>query len=353
MSFFSIIVPIYKIPDDYLRNCLDSIINQTFKDYELILVDDESPDNCGKICDEYRHMYDNIQVLHQKNQGVSVARNNGMLMAKGEWIVFVDGDDWLENNYLETFYNMIKDTEADIYISSCFINYANAQVINPFFCEEELVFEEENKDRAILQFLCKNIYNDNLGTADVGAPWAKVYRRKFLIENDLVFNPELLRMQDNIFNLYAFQYANKIFYKNIPIYHYRKSEFSGFSRFNPHIIKYYEKVFDIIQNFNVVFEKSAIFNDALNIKIINSFYVYLKLYYFHKDNYKRNSVIKKEIYDKLSEKIYHDALNNYKAFHLDNKEKIFARYLKKRNVLGLRLLMKGKDLFYKLSKRNI
>lgn len=353
MSFFSVIVPIYKIPDEYLKKCIDSILNQSFTNFEVILIDDESPDNCGQICDEYSKKHKNIKVIHQRNQGVSVARNNGVKHSSGEWIVFVDADDWIEENYLECFYKMINKEEADIYISSCFINYPKSEVINPFFKEDELVFKGINKDRAILQFLCNKIYKDNAGTADVGAPWAKIYSRKFLLDKNLIFNPELLRMQDNIFNLYAFEYAEKIFYKNEPLYHYRKSEFSGFNRYNPNIIKYYEKVFVIIQNFIYEFNKSNTFEEALKIKIINSFYVYLKLYYYHSDNKEDLSIINKKIKRKLNEKMYKNALESPNYNYMDGKEKIFSKCLKMNFTMGLRILMKGKELFYLMLRRNI
>lgn len=353
MSFFSVIVPIYKIPDEYLKKCIDSILNQSFKDYEIILVDDESPDNCGQICDEYSKRFKNIKVIHQSNQGVSVARNNGVKNSNGKWIIFVDGDDWVEENYLESFYQMINDEEADIYISSCFVNYPNSQVVNSFFKDDELVFSDINKDRAILQFLCNKIYEDNLGTADVGAPWAKAYSRKFLFDKKLLFNPELLRMQDNIFNLYAFQYAKKIVYKNKPLYHYRKSKFSGFNRYNPNIIKYYEKVFTIIQNFIEEFNKDKIFQEALKIKIINSFYVYLKLYYYHCDNKESFYEVNKKIKCKLKEKMYKNALESFNYNYMNNKEKIFSQCLKMNFTIGLIILLKGKELFYLMLRRNI
>ena len=353
MSFFSVIVPMYKIPDEYLKKCIDSILNQSFKDYEIILVDDESPDNCGEICDEYSKRYENIKVIHQSNQGVSVARNNGIRNSSGEWILFVDGDDWVEEDYLECFYRMINEQEADIYISSCFVNYPNSEVVNPFFKDNELVFTHINKDRAILQFLCNKIYKDDLGTADVGAPWAKAYSRKFLLDKNLLFRPELLRMQDNIFNLYAFEYAKKIVYKNKPLYHYRKSKFSGFNRYNPNITNYYEKVFTIIKKFIEEFNKDEIFEEALKIKIINSFYVYLKVYYYHSDNKESLNKVNKKIKCKLMDKMYKDALENFNYNYMDSKEKLFSLCLKLNFTIGLMILLKGKDLFYFMLRRNI
>ena len=103
----SVIVPVYKV-EPYLRKCVDSVLNQKFKDFELILVDDGSPDNCGKICDEYASVDDRVKVIHQQNGGLSAARNSGidyvMEHSESEYITFIDSDDWVVNTYLERLY---------------------------------------------------------------------------------------------------------------------------------------------------------------------------------------------------------------------------------------------------------
>lgn len=102
----SVIVPVYKV-EQYLSRCVDSLLSQTFRDFELILVDDGSPDNCGAICDDYAQKYDFITVIHKKNGGLSDARNYGIDIARGEYLSFVDADDWVAPEFLETLYNAI------------------------------------------------------------------------------------------------------------------------------------------------------------------------------------------------------------------------------------------------------
>lgn len=109
----SIIVPVYKV-EKYLCKCIDSILAQTLKQFELILIDDGSPDNSPKICDEYEKKDTRIKVIHQKNAGVSAARNAGLDIAKGEYIGFVDSDDWIEPNTYEIAYNTALEKNADI-----------------------------------------------------------------------------------------------------------------------------------------------------------------------------------------------------------------------------------------------
>ena len=98
MRTISVIVPVYKV-EPYINHCVDSILAQTYRDFELILVDDGSPDNCGKICDEYAKKDSRVKVIHKVNGGVSSARNMGLDNAKGEWITFIDADDYVVNTY--------------------------------------------------------------------------------------------------------------------------------------------------------------------------------------------------------------------------------------------------------------
>ena len=108
MATVSIVVPVYKV-EKYLKRCVDSILAQTFTDYELILVDDGSPDNCPEICDELAEKHSQIYVIHQKNGGLSAARNSGIEWAlknsESEWITFIDSDDWIHPQYLESMLN--------------------------------------------------------------------------------------------------------------------------------------------------------------------------------------------------------------------------------------------------------
>ncbi len=111
MPQISIIIPVYNV-EKYLHRCVDSILAQTFTDFELILVDDGSPDNCGAICDCYMKQDSRVKVIHQKNQGQAAARNHGIAYASGRWIHFVDSDDFIHPQMLETLYRMVQETHA-------------------------------------------------------------------------------------------------------------------------------------------------------------------------------------------------------------------------------------------------
>lgn len=122
MPELSIIVPVYKV-EKYLPRCIDSILAQTFGDFELILIDDGSPDGCGRICDEYARKDKRIVVIHQKNMGVSAARNAGLDIAHGRYIGFVDSDDWIEPQMYEVMMDAIRENGADMAV--CGVRYAD------------------------------------------------------------------------------------------------------------------------------------------------------------------------------------------------------------------------------------
>lgn len=111
-DFISIIIPIYNV-EKYLSQCIDSVLNQTYKNLEIILVDDGSPDHCGEICDEYVKKDNRIKVIHKKNAGLGEARNTGLQAATGEYIYFIDSDDWIESDMLQTLLREMKNENAD------------------------------------------------------------------------------------------------------------------------------------------------------------------------------------------------------------------------------------------------
>ena len=112
-DLITIVVPVYKV-EQYLDKCVNSIINQTYKNLEIILVDDGSPDNCGKMCDEYAKNDNRIVVIHKENGGLSDARNAGIEIAKGKYISFIDSDDYVTEDYVEFLYALISNNNVEV-----------------------------------------------------------------------------------------------------------------------------------------------------------------------------------------------------------------------------------------------
>ena len=159
----SIIIPIYKVEKD-LKRCIESVLNQTYQNIEIILVDDGSPDNCPKICEDYKIKDSRIKVIHKKNGGLSDARNAGIEIAQGEYITFIDSDDYVTEDYVEYLYKLIVKYKADISICSHDAVYINDIKRFRTDCNEAIM----NSEIA----LKKMLYHQNY---DVSA-WAKMYK---------------------------------------------------------------------------------------------------------------------------------------------------------------------------------
>ena len=200
----TVVVPVYKV-EKYLKKCIDSIIKQTYKNLDIILVDDGSPDKCGKICDNYSKKDSRITVIHKENGGLSDARNVGIKKAKGDYITFIDSDDYIDNNYVETLYKYIKIDNADLCIGSHRVIYPNGTIIdkstNKFFSSNsELILE-------------KILYDDGV---DLSA-WGKLYKTRLF--RDIEF-PVGRLFEDAATTYKLVDKANKIYVCSIPLYNY-------------------------------------------------------------------------------------------------------------------------------------
>ena len=151
----SFVVPIFNV-EKYLHKCIDSIINQTYKNIEIILVDDGSPDNSGKICDEYAKNDSRIKVLHKQNEGVSAARNDGIIIASGEYITFIDSDDFISVDYCEKLLNTMIENNAQIIISKMYSFRENEEIKVE---EKEFIAETFTSEQTILNLFVKRYYN--------------------------------------------------------------------------------------------------------------------------------------------------------------------------------------------------
>lgn len=232
----SVVVPIYNV-EKYLEESVNSILKQTYDNLQIILVNDGSTDNSWEICKKLEKEDSRIIAVTQKNSGVSVARNKGMDLASGDWIMFVDPDDILDKKIVSTLMNETNDG-VDIAINSCF-GFNNNSKKRAHFFGKDRTFDNDKLD-LYLQLL-NGAYGQTgeLFTA-IGVPWGKLYRREFLKKYNLKFDPKLRRMQDNIFNMYAFCYANKIKYIDQPLYYYRLENITNFGKKNK---KRFEKIF--------------------------------------------------------------------------------------------------------------
>lgn len=225
----SVVVPIYKV-EHYLKSCLDSILDQTFSDFELILVDDGSPDKSGRICDEYKEKDKRIRVIHQVNAGVTAARRNGVKLAVGEYICFVDADDTLPKNSLEDLYVYAKDHDLDIVMG----NYVEVD-------EKGKVLRKVQYKQGI--YTGKDFLVELIDGAS-GVPWGNLFRRNLFDEEVMNIPAEIKRGEDLIMKTRLALRAGKVGGIPVVIYNYLQRENSAVHVFK--ISFAYEKQFDHI-----------------------------------------------------------------------------------------------------------
>ena len=227
MKKISVVIPVFNI-EKYLPKCLFSIEEQTaFQSLEIILVDDGSNDNSGKICDDFSAKYNNVKVIHKKNGGVSSARNAGIEIAKGEYVSFVDGDDYLDNDH---FYEMLKDielTHADLIIHDYYVE--NDKMFYKY--RKNNIFKKFNKHEAIKEILSGGIIGNNL--------FDKSFSRQII--KDIRFDCSIRIGEDLLFIYQAIENANNIICKSTATYHYIQRNGSAMNS------NFSEKFFDILK----------------------------------------------------------------------------------------------------------
>lgn len=232
-NLISIIVPIY-CAEDYLNYCIDSILAQSYKNFELILVNDGSTDNSGKICDDYAKKDDRIKVIHKENAGVSSARNTGIENAKGEYILFIDSDDYVDSDYCSAFIAAKEEYP---------------KVENIWCCINTVSNYNEKSNSKIEKNLYTVYYKNQFMTLHqkglTSSPFNKLYCRNTILKNKLKMDTNLSLGEDLLFNIDYLSNTNKeIVVINKPLYNYVCNGKISLAN------KYYENMFDIYVRIN-------------------------------------------------------------------------------------------------------
>lgn len=231
--YIDIIIPIYNV-ENYLRQCVDSVLNQTYQAINIILVDDGSTDKCPETCDEYALKHNNIRVLHKENGGLSDARNQGMKLSKSELIMFLDSDDWLEEKAIEEMVNYIEMYDADIVCTESILEFDNG------------VWKKNNSFFGVLNSIqaTKAILNRRINVS----AWGKLYKRS-LFEG--IEYPKQCLHEDIPVIFPVLMKANKIVIMDVPLHHYRQ-QYGSISRnsFKPQnhaLYKFIKEVSFVVQ----------------------------------------------------------------------------------------------------------
>lgn len=231
----SIIIPVYRA-ETFFDDCVSSILAQSFGDFELILVDDGSPDRCPELCDKWAATDERIKVIHKQNGGVSSARNLGLDIASGEYICFVDSDDTLPVNGLQILMTSIEQSNVDVVFGTFQFQYGDKLLPHASRLPEgKYLFKDVLKDF---------IDDGTLSGFLLGSACAALYKRNVIIANHLRFKEGLKNNEDGLFNFELALVANSFAVVNSPVYNYRQD--NAPSKPNRMNENFGEKVFDIL-----------------------------------------------------------------------------------------------------------
>lgn len=239
MPEVSIIVPVYLVKYK-IRRCLDSIQRQVFTDFECLLIDDGSSDGSGAICDEYEKSDSRFRAIHQKNAGVSAARNRGIAESLGNYITFIDSDDYVSSVFIERLYNSVKSNNADI----SFCNYFQIE-------EEKIALEQKHgfpegyvlEQNGIEKILFHNIKN-NKKTVGYFSLWNKMFSRRLIKNNNIKLDSQMSFGEDMLFVLDCFERCNRIAFVDECLYYYENLQSGLFNKYRRSFIRDIEKCYN-------------------------------------------------------------------------------------------------------------
>ena len=260
-DLISVIIPIYNV-EPYMQKCVDSVLSQTYKNIEIILVDDGSTDSCGEICDLYADKDKRITVIHKENGGLSDARNAGIERIKGKYVTFIDSDDWVEPNYVECLYRLISENNADVSVCDFYYIDKDKRVYNSPAKDGNVFIW--NRETALKMLLTSNKM--------VTSAWGKLYKSKYFKEGGIRY-PKGKLYEDIPVTYEILLEANKIIFGNYVLYYYfiRPQSISNmaFSSKTMHAVEHLESVIPkILQQFPKLKQECDIALFCMNFSIL-------------------------------------------------------------------------------------
>ena len=332
MPKVSIVVPIYNV-EKYLEQCIDSIINQTLKDIEIILVDDGSPDNCPQMCDEYAKKDSRIKVVHKKNGGLSSARNAGIEVATGDYIGFVDSDDYIELDMYEKMYNIAIENNVDFVMSDYYRVSEEGKILATLDIDAG-IYDKNKIKKDIFPTL---IMGDDINYGSLLSVCYCLYKRNLFIKNNLMFDEEVKYSEDNLF-------SSIIGYKSESFY-YMKGNYLYNYRYNPNSISSTYKPDAWLVYLNMNNKLKDLFLNVEDYDFRNQLYAHIIYYAFNCINHVGNSDKSfsykyKEIKRILNTKELKDGFKNFKARNISTKLKISMWMLKHKFIINY-MIIKG------------
>lgn len=343
----SFIVPVYGV-EKYLPQCVDSILGQTFADFELILVDDGSPDRCGEICDEYAKLDSRVRVIHKKNAGVSAARNDGISAAVGTWAYFVDSDDWLEPDAAERLYRAATENNVDCVMSYCLRCFPDGHTKRSALFQKGFITRKRSDIEDIQKYVLYQPYSPlyiKETTNGYAAPWAKFVKLSIIQDNGITFDPYVKGVfDDGIYSLYLLDHVNSLMYLHEHTYNYRIVGSSLTHSFKRDALDIQRRGYERIERYLREMGKDKTFWQAYYAHVVTFFGGYLTRYFYNPDNPKSRGEINKEMRSLLKSSPWKEAARGVDYKVLKPKDRLLAVSERIPSLLGLRLYWIAKRL---------
>jgi glycosyltransferase involved in cell wall biosynthesis len=326
----SIIIPVYNA-ERYLTPCIESLLSQTLCDCEFIFVNDGSKDRSRAFIEQYQQVDDRIKLINQPNQGVSVARNNGLSEAIGEYVGFVDADDFIEQDMFEVLYTTAKQGDCDAVISNFESEMNQQHVVTRFPFQTNGVLRKDYIDRELIPYFLKK--------DDLNMVWSKLYKHEIIRNHQVKFPGNVVLGEDGMFNLKFFKYASAIQYLDYTGYHYREVE--GSATRNITEKDYFQRALevyslDLTEVIGYSLDKDKI-QQLKSIKLIHSVMSYIHMYldpsqgmgFSKRYSYVKNMIGNKQVREALP--LYYSEMYS----ELGRYDKCIVELMKRKSTLGL------------------
>lgn len=331
-ELISIVVPVYKVPESYLRKCIESILGQTYRNIEVFLVDDGSPDQCGAICDEYAAGDDRIHVIHKRNGGLSAARNSGQENACGKWLMFVDGDDWIEPNMCEVLLELAHKNGTQIAFCGMVKEYASSSEPYAYYIPEKTYKGEECLwlQEQLLHF------NGNIATA-----YCKLIELDLLKRNQIRHDEFLRQGAEGLeFNLRLFDKVENAVFTSQPLYHYIYNENSISAHHDEKNHDFVLKCFEKIRKFIETSRQRDVLLDWFNNRLLYVVITTAISGYFSPMNTEPYREKKRKYKAYLQRPIICEALKTDNLAYLSTQRRVILILIRLRQFWALSLLGK-------------
>ena len=322
----SIIVPIFNT-SLYIEKCVNSLLNQTYRDFEICLIDDGSTDNSLEVCNKFLNIDNRIKVYHKNNKGLSDTRNYGINISKGEYLLFLDSDDWFDSIMIEKYVNAMEKSSSDVIIQGFRIDYEreNNSFVN--MMEEEKYYSDNDLYKGVIKLEKKGLLNSSCN---------KIYKKSIIINNNLFFDLNAEPAEDLLFNCKYFSHIKKMGYLSCAHYHYMKREINSLTI--KYIPNYENKILSYHCSRKQLFDQIGIPEKEKKILLDNSlcFYTLTAISNIYRKNNllnfkKRNSIIN----FLFSNKDIREAILNCKLNNLFYKIMRFACNIKNTCIINI------------------